>query len=167
MAQGFEALTEAWDRHAEVWARWTRVPGHDVYHELLNWPALQTLLPPAGRRTLDVGCGEGRAGRQLCAGGHRVAGIDSSPTLVRLMREAGGYDELVRGDAAELTWEINTFDLAVAYMSLHDMDDMSAAVGEIGAGTSARRATLPGDRAPTEPNARSAGRLLRRTPVRG
>lgn len=95
MVEGFEALSEAWDRHAEAWARWTRVPGHDVYHELLNWPAFRTLVPPAGRRTLDVGCGEGRAGRQLSAGGHRVAGIDSSPTLVRLAREAGGYDELV------------------------------------------------------------------------
>lgn len=39
--------------------------------------------------------------------------------------------ELVCGDAAELPWDDNTFDLAVAYMSLHDMDDMTAAVGEI------------------------------------
>ena len=131
MAEGFEALSEAWNRHAEAWARWTRVPGHDVFHELLNWPAFRALVPPAGRRTLDLGCGEGRAGRQLSAGGHRVAGIDSSPTLVGLAREEGGYDELVCGDATELPWKAGTFDLAVAFMSLHDMDDMPAAVEEI------------------------------------
>ena len=58
-------------------------------------------------------------------------GIDSSPTLVQLAREAGGYEELVCADAAQLPWEAETFDLALAYMSLHDMDDMAGAVGEI------------------------------------
>jgi hypothetical protein len=32
-----------------------------------------------------------------------------------LARDAGGYDELVCGDAAELPWKAETFDLAVAY----------------------------------------------------
>lgn len=111
--------------------RWARAAGHDVYYEQLNWPAFHALVPPAGRRTLDVGCGAGRAGRALAADGHRLAGIDSSPTLVTLAREAGGYDELVCGDAAKLPWEADSFDLAVAFMSLHDIDGLTDTVAEI------------------------------------
>jgi ubiquinone/menaquinone biosynthesis C-methylase UbiE len=92
---------------------------------------LTLLVPPAGRRTLDVGCGEGRVGRRLSAEGHRVAGIDSSPTLAGLARQAGGFQELVCGDAAKLPWEAQSFDLALAFMSLHDMEDLSGTVAEI------------------------------------
>ena len=131
MGEGFGSLSEAWERHAADWARWTRVPGHDVYHERLNWPAFRELVPRPGKRTLDLGCGEGRVGRMLHADGHRMVGIDSSPTLLGLAREAGGYEELVRGDAAGLPWEAGTFDLALAYMSLQDVDDLGAAVAEL------------------------------------
>jgi SAM-dependent methyltransferase len=58
-------------------------------------------------------------------------GIDSSPTLVGLAREAGGYEELVCGDAATLPWDAQSFDLALAFMSLHDMDDLTGTVAEI------------------------------------
>ena len=129
--EGFGSLSDAWERHAARWERWTRVVGHDVYYEQLNWPAFHALVPPAGRRTLDVGCGEGRLGRALAAEGHRLAGIDSSPTLAGLAREAGGYDEVVCGDAAKLPWEAESFDVALAFMSLHDMDDLTGAVTEI------------------------------------
>lgn len=44
MGDGFGSLSEAGERHAADWARWTRVPGHDVYHGQLNWPALRELL---------------------------------------------------------------------------------------------------------------------------
>ena len=131
VGEGFSSLSEAWERHGRDWARWTRVPGHDVYHERLNWPAFRELLPPPGQRTLDVGCGEGRVGRALRADGHRIAGIDSALTLLALAREAGGYDELICGDGAALPWEAGTFDLAIAYMSLHDIDDHDGAVAEM------------------------------------
>lgn len=131
MATGFEALSDAWERHAADWSRWAGVPGHDVYHERLNWPAFRSLIPPAGRATLDVGCGEGRVGRLLSAKNHRMTGIDSSRTLVELARAAGGYEQLVCGDAANLPWKADAFDLALAYMTLHDMENLAGAVGEI------------------------------------
>ena len=128
---GFEALSDAWERHAARWSQWAGVPGHDVYHERLNWPAFRALIPPPGRGTLDVGCGEGRVGRLLSAEAHRMAGIDSSQTLVGLARQAGGYEQLVCGDAANLPWKADAFDLVLAYMSLHDMENLAGAVGEI------------------------------------
>lgn len=131
MSEDESSLSQAWERHAGDWARWTRLPGHDVYHDRLNWPAFRALLPPPGRRTLDVGCGEGRAGRALHADGHCVVGIDSSPTLVALARVAGCYEEIKCGDAATLPWTAHAFDLALAYMTLHDIEDLQGAISEI------------------------------------
>lgn len=124
-------VSEAWERNAGEWLAWARTPDHDVYHWLLNFPHFVELLPEAGRRTLDVGSGEGRVGRWLSAHGHTVAGIDSSPTLTAAAHQAGGYDEIVCGDAASLPWADDAFDLAVAYMSLQDMPDPEPVVGAI------------------------------------
>jgi SAM-dependent methyltransferase len=125
-------IAAAWERRARDWAAWARTPGHDVFFERLNWPAFASLLPAAGRLTLDVGCGEGRVGRLLASVGHRVVGIDSSPTLVSLARSAGGYDEVVCGSAPAMPFADGFADLAVAFMSIHDMDDPAAAIAEIG-----------------------------------
>ncbi len=124
-------ISEAWERNAQQWLAWARTPEHDVYHSRLNFPQFVSLLPEARGRTLDVGCGEGRVGRWLAAHGHRVAGIDSSPTLSAAARAAGGYDELVCSDAASLPWPDDTFHLAIAYMSLHDMPEPVPVIGEI------------------------------------
>lgn len=128
---GIHDVSDAWERNAEEWLAWARTPGHDVYHWRLNFPHFIALLPEPAQRTLDVGCGEGRVGRWLAARGHRVSGIDSSPTLAAAAREAGGYDEIVCGDAASLPWPDGVFDLAIAYMSLHDMPDPEPVIGEI------------------------------------
>ena len=124
-------VSEAWEKNAEQWLAWARTPQHDVYYWQLNLPAFAELLPRAGMRTLDVGCGEGRIGRWLAGSGHRVAGVDSSPTLANRAREAGGYDEVVCGDAAALPWPADEFDLAVAFMSLHDMPHPATVIKEI------------------------------------
>ena len=124
-------VSDAWESRAEEWLAWARTPGHDVYFWQLNWPAFRELLPPAGRRTLDVGCGEGRVGRELARAGHRVLGADSSPTLAALAREAGGYEEVARANASALPWPAECCDLAIAFMSLQDMENPAAAIVEI------------------------------------
>ncbi len=76
-------MRRGWESEALNWARFSRTPGHDHAHDELNLPALLELLPAPGRRTLDLGCGEGRLGRVLQSLGHRVVGIDASATMVR------------------------------------------------------------------------------------
>jgi SAM-dependent methyltransferase len=125
------SLSEAWEEHAHAWTAWARTPGHDIYFTDLNWPAFRELLPRPGRRTLDVGCGEGRVGRELASIGHEVVGVDSAPTLIEFAREAGGYRDLVCASAACLPWGADSFDLVVAFMSMQDMDDPVAAIDEI------------------------------------
>ncbi|MDP8943840.1 MAG: class I SAM-dependent methyltransferase [Actinomycetota bacterium] len=89
------------------------------------------LVPAPGGSTLDVGCGEGRVARHLAARGHRVTGIDASPTLLRLAREAQPEGRYELADAAAMPFPDATFDLAVAYNSLMDVRDMPATVREV------------------------------------
>jgi len=133
-------MRDGWEAEAQNWAAVARTPGYDHAHEEINLPALRALLPAPGRMTLDLGCGEGRLSRYLRSAGHRVAGVDAAPTMVRL---AAGHQDgtpAVLADAAALPFRDQAFDLVVAYMCLHDMDRMAAAVAE------AARVLEPGGR---------------------
>jgi len=118
-----------WERQADRWAAWAREPGHDAYWSESGPPFFE-LLPAAGRRTLDLGCGEGRVARDLRARGHDVVGVDAAPTLVRLAREADRRGTYVVADATAVPFEDASFDLVVAFNSLMDIDDMPGAVME-------------------------------------
>jgi len=130
-------VTAVWRRNAADWLAWARTPGHDVAFWELNLPGLEQLLPHTGQlppgeaRVLDVGCGEGRVGRLLAERGHRVWGLDSSDLLATAARDAGGYEEVVCGDAVALPWEDDSFDLALAFMTLMDMPGPLDAIREL------------------------------------
>jgi SAM-dependent methyltransferase len=122
-------LREGWERNAEDWIRWARAPGHDSYWRF-HRDRFFELVPPPGRLTLDVGCGEGRLCRDLAQRGHRVLGVDGSATVIAAAREASPDLEFIEVDASELPLKNETVDLAVAFMSLQDIDDMRGAVRE-------------------------------------
>jgi ubiquinone/menaquinone biosynthesis C-methylase UbiE len=125
------SLGAAWERHAADWVRWARAPGHDSYWTFHREPFL-SLVPRPGRLTLDLGCGEGRVTRDLRDLGHRVVGVDLSPSMVAAAREADPDGEYVQADVAALPFDDGAADLAIAFMTLMDMDQMPRAVGEIG-----------------------------------
>jgi SAM-dependent methyltransferase len=120
-AQGFEDC-------AQDWLAWARTPGHDAYWTYRD--AFFALVPAPGAATLEVGCGEGRVTRDLVARGHRVTGLDASPTLLHAAAEADSAARYVEGRAEALPFPADSFDLVVAYNSLMDVADMAAAVGE-------------------------------------
>lgn len=122
-------LRDAWEAQAENWVVWARRAGHDSYGRF-HRDAFLELLPPAGRRTLDLGCGEGRLTRDLAARGHRMVAVDAAPTMVRHAREADPAGEYHVASATELPFSEGAFDLVVAFMTLQDMDDAEAAVRE-------------------------------------
>jgi SAM-dependent methyltransferase len=133
-------MREGWEEEAGNWARFARTPGHDHAHEDINLPALLDLLPPSGSPVLDMACGEGRLSRLLGRLGYQIVGVDASPTMVRF---AAGHEEAepaVLADAARLPFRDGAFALVVAYMCLHDIDDMPTAVCE------AARVLQPGGR---------------------
>jgi ubiquinone/menaquinone biosynthesis C-methylase UbiE len=113
---------------AEHWIALVRTGGDRSFD--YGAEAFFELLPPPARSVLELGCGEGRVARRLAALGYAVVGLDSSPTMVGLAREADPDGEYVLGDAVALPFGDASFDLVAAFMSLQDMDDPAAAICE-------------------------------------
>jgi SAM-dependent methyltransferase len=131
-AEPGRSLEGLWEAQAEAWTRWVRAPEGDPWHRLFNWPAFAQLLPDPGRLTIDLGCGEGRVGVWLQRTGHRVIGVDAAATMAARARETGAYEDVLAAPAAAVPLPDAVADLVVAYMSLHDMDDLAGALAETG-----------------------------------
>jgi SAM-dependent methyltransferase len=123
-------LADSWEAESRRWIVWARQPGHDSYWRYHRDQFLE-LLPPPGRRTVDIGCGEGRLTRHLKELGHRIIGIDASLSLVDAARTFDNSMDIRVADATALPFDDASADLAVAFMSLHDIDAMPLAVREI------------------------------------
>lgn len=133
-------LGQAWEENAAAWIEWARAPGHDSYWRFHRDVFLE-IVPAPSRRTLDLGCGEGRFSRDLAALGHDIVGVDVSPTMISAAREAAEEMEFHEADAAAaLPFDDNTFGLVVAFVSLQDVDDLHGAIRETG------RVLAPGGR---------------------
>jgi SAM-dependent methyltransferase len=126
-----QPLSEAWEAVARDWVEWARKPGHDSYWRFHKQPFF-ALLPPPGRLTIDIGCGEGRVARDLKALGHNVVAVDVSPTMVEYAKAADPSMKVLVADAARLPFDDGAADLAIAFMSLQDVDDMPGAIREAG-----------------------------------
>ena len=120
-------FNEDWEKEAANWIALARL-GDDAYWEYS--PAFFELVPPPGRATLEIGCGEGRVTRDLISRGHRVTAVDASPTLLAAAEEEQPDAEYVLADAADLPFGDDSFDLVVSYNSLIDIQDMPGAVRE-------------------------------------
>ena len=123
-------LSEAWEANANDWITWVRTPGHDSY-DRYHRDQFLPLVPSPGRRTLDVGCGEGRLTRHLASLGHLVTGIDASPTLIAAARELAPEMDLQVANASALPFADASFDQIVSFMCLHDVDDLESAAREM------------------------------------
>lgn len=118
-----------WETQARNWIAWARAPEHDSYHDY-GPIFFEQIVPPPGRRTLDLGCGEGRVTRELRARGHDVVGVDASATLVTAASHTEDGKFLV-ADAAGLPFDEDSFDLVVAYNVLMDLDDLPGSLTEV------------------------------------
>ena len=133
------SLQQAWEAAAEDFVAWARAPAHDSF-ERFHGDQFLELVPPPGRLTLDIGCGEGRLSRALKAHGHTVLGVDGSPTMVAAAHEADPSIAVRCASATALPVRDGGCDLAIAFMSLQDIDDMPGAIHD------AARVLEPGGR---------------------
>lgn len=121
-----------WNANAPAWTELSRA-GYDVYRDLVNTPAFLELLPDvAGLRCLDLGCGEGHNTRLLARRGAEVTALDISEVFLTV---AAAHPEAtaihhVHGDGGALPFADASFDLVTAFMSLMDMPDPEAVLGE-------------------------------------
>jgi ubiquinone/menaquinone biosynthesis C-methylase UbiE len=102
---------------------------------LLDWIADHVPVPEGGQ-ILDVAGGTGQTGRYLAREGASAVIVDLTlpmlATGLRAAREEGRRDVVfVRGDAVDLPFLDDQFDVVVCRFALHHMDDPAAAVAEM------------------------------------
>ena len=118
-----------WDPEVDNWVTWARTPGFDAYWYFRD-AFFDDVLPPPGRLTLEVGCGEGRVARDLAARGHRVVALDDAVGLVTHARHADAESHYLAAAAARLPLPDGSVDIVVAYNVLQVVPDMAATVAE-------------------------------------
>jgi len=93
----------------------------------------QLLAPNPGEKVLDVGCGEGNHLLLLQRLGLDVYGVDASPYMIRRAKKRLGNRATLRvGNADDLPFDDNEFDIAVLINTLEFLDDPLQALREVG-----------------------------------
>ena len=127
---GAEEDRKHWSRVAGEWTTWARAPNHDAFWAYRD--SLAAFIGGGDGQALDIGCGEGRVSRELMALGYTVTEpIPSAHWWTCAAQAKSAHDYAVAG-ATRLPFEDCRFDLVVAYNVLMDVDDVPAAVREIG-----------------------------------
>ncbi len=90
--------------------------------ELREKYMLKISLPEKGMHVLEVGCGTGLNLKLYQKKGCQVYGIDSSGSMVKKAgRKLGKQAEIHLGDASDMQYPDNSFDLVIAMLTLHEM----------------------------------------------
>jgi cyclopropane fatty-acyl-phospholipid synthase-like methyltransferase len=111
---GADSVGQGYDSIAEVWQR---SRAGDAFRERGLLDRLVAPLPP-GARILDLGCGGGEPiARYLATLGYDLTGVDLSPRLLALARQAVPGGRFVQGDMRTIHLD-QQFDAIVAWDSV-------------------------------------------------
>lgn len=125
-----------WDVLAEDWIQRMDSASDRARVALLDEWMLRAVGDVQKKRVIDLGCGEGRFSRMLAVRGATVLGIDSCKRLVdRANERLAQLPDDVRAtfrldDMTTLATVFETFQIAVAYLSVIDVDDAKAAAAQ-------------------------------------
>lgn len=116
----------------EVYARWAAFydePGNELID--IEQPVVQEILDglPVGL-ALDAACGTGRHTAFLAELGHTVIGVDTSPEMLAVAREAVPAAELHEADLHDLPLADDSVDLIVCALALTHVPDLERALAE-------------------------------------
>jgi len=129
-----DTSTRSWDGIADDWV--AHADSNDYRNHYLMPRMLAMLGEVAGKRVLDLGCGEGGYARELGRQGAHVTAVDGSARLIEVARQRArseGVDvRFVQANANALdAVESSQFDIVMAPMSLMDVEDYRGAIGEV------------------------------------
>lgn len=99
----------------------------------LDW-IVADLAPTGGEVVLDVAAGAGHLGRALAPHVRHVSALDLTPEMLEQGRRLAAdlpNIAFLRGDAVSLPWCDAQFDLVVCRLTLHQVADPAAVVGEM------------------------------------
>lgn len=104
-----------------------------AYEDQAERVALKAMLPPRGRRIVEIGAGAGRLG-DLYLGYEEVVLVDYAHTQLQQARARWGHDSrfsFVQGDIYNLAFPTGYFDTVVTVRVLHHVKELRAAIQEI------------------------------------
>lgn len=134
-AVGLDDVAEMWNANAEEWDACMGAVGDDTRRYWSDDIVLDMLGSPAGRRILDLGCGNGYLSRLLAARGADVVGVDMSAGMLSQAASypaTAGSVRYVRSSITDLSaLPSHSFDGAVSNYVLHDVADYGQALAEV------------------------------------
>lgn len=129
-----DSSTLSWDQIAEEWV--THADSNDYRNVFLIPNTFALLGEVAGKKILDLGCGEGGYSRRLARKRADVTGVDGSARLIDIAKRRAEKENLsiiheVRNANSLYGFGEEGFDIVLAAMSLMDVEDYKGAVAEI------------------------------------
>ena len=119
----------------DAYRRWRESRLGQITDRLEEQLILELVGLPAGRRALDVGCGDGLLAATLAGSGAVVTGIDNDPRMLTAGRiraqRVGLAMEFVKGDIHRLPFGDATFDVVIAVAVLCFVSDAERVAREM------------------------------------
>lgn len=123
------------DETAEEYDEWRFSRGGELVDEGEKAALFDLVDDIGGDRILEVACGTGRFAVELAESGAEVTGVDiSKPMLMKGVgkaRERGLGVEFMRGDAKQLPFPDDSFDLVLGMRFFHLIDEPAAYLREM------------------------------------
>lgn len=104
----------------------------DTFQTQVILPNLLRLLPPSGKRIIDIACGQGFFSKNFADAGAEVLGIDIAPALIARARENAAKNlrfEVAPASQMEMA-ETGYFDGAMIVLALQNIEDMQESLTE-------------------------------------
>ena len=121
--------SDGWDLSARAWID---LIDDDPNRKILLDPVMLDLCGDVrGKRTLDVGCGEGRFCRMLAERGASAVGLDPTSGLITEAQARGPRGAYVRAMAEQQPFADASFDLVISYITLVDIVGYREAIAEM------------------------------------
>jgi len=122
------------DNHSiRLYEKWLQSPAGKAMDEFFLSMIPAILSPHKNDRILDIGCGTGNQLLSLTKLGFGLNGVDASPDMIEIAKSRlGNRCELKTGQAEDLPFSDNEFDIAMLVNTLEFLDDPLAALKEAG-----------------------------------